>query len=475
MLAEILVRHLFMTMAAALRQGAKVTGRCGLALRGAMRMVRGVAVLAGLAIVFHASVQAQLRIEVTEGLDDKVRVGVVPFGWRGRGKLSEDVREIVSSDLQLSGRFESLPVDQMLSLPESAKEVFFRDWRLLGVEYLVVGSMAPEDGRIRLSFELYDVAGQAVLEDQTIEGYPGELRDMAHHVSDLVFEQLTGIQGAFSTQIMYITALGELDDREYRLNIADADGHRAETILRSKEPILSATWAPDGKQIAYVSFEKDARPAIYMADLVSGTKQQLTNFAGLNGAPAFSPDGKQLAMVLSRDGDPEIYVMNLVNRHLRQITRHYGIDTEPAWTPDGGSLVFTSNRGGKPQIYKINLSNLKIERLTFEGEYNARGRVLPDGKSVIMVHQREGIYHIAMLDLERGRMTVLTQTSLDESPSIAPNGTMLIYATRVDGRGILSAVSIDAQVKFNLPSSEGDVREPAWSPHKRKTFAPISR
>tara|TARA_B100000519_G_C14227206_1_gene430614 strand:- start:7 stop:1344 length:1338 start_codon:yes stop_codon:yes gene_type:complete len=417
--------------------------------------------------------RAQLQIVVTEPHEQAVRVGVVPFEWGSKGKLALDVREVVATDLRLSGRFNSLPVRQMLSMPTPGSRIFFRDWEKLKVEYLVLGSMAVRDGKIRLTFELYSVFRKEVVVRQTIEGYPGELRDMAHHVSDVVYEELTGIPGAFSTRIMYITAVGGIEDREYRLNIADADGHRVETIFYSKEPILSATWSPDGNRIAYVSFEKDRRPAIYLADLTTKKKQQLTNFAGLNGAPAFSPDGKHLAMVLSRDGDPEIYVMNLVNRHLRQITRHYGIDTEPSWTPDGGSIVFTSNRGGKPQIYQIDLSNLKIQRLTFEGDYNAKASVMPNGDSIVMVHRRKGVFHIALMNLGDGRLSVLTETPFDESPSIAPNGSMLIYATQVNDKGILAAVSIDSKVKFNLPSSEGDVREPAWSPHKRKTFVRV--
>lgn len=418
---------------------------------------------------------AELRIEVTKGVDNAVRVAVVPFALRGTGALPEDVGSIVASDLTLSGRFETLDPDFMLSLPNEPSEVLFRDWRMQNVEYLVLGYLTPGPAeKLRLHFSLYSVFKQEAEFSLVIEGSMDELRDMAHYVSDMVFENLTGIEGAFSTRIMYVTTTGSFGDREFQLNIADADGHRVETILRSNEPVLSATWSPDGNQIAYVSFERDRRPAIYLRDLAASTVQRVTNFAGLNGAPAFSPDGKQLALVLSKDGNPEIYVLNLETRRLRRITRHFGIDTEPSWTADGASIVFTSDRGGKPQIYMVTLADLSIERLTFEGDYNAKATMLPDGSGLVMVHRRDGIFHIALLDLRRGRFTVLTETSLDESPSIAPNGSMLIYATQLGDDGILAAVSIDGGVKFNLPSSEGDVREPAWSPKKRKVFEPVS-
>ena len=420
------------------------------------------------------TVLADLRIEVTKGVDNAVRVAVVPFDWRGAGTLPESISDIIEADLVLSGRFDSLPTSQMLSLPHETSEIFNRDWRLLNVEYLLIGHVSPVGDRYRLTYTLYNVFKQSVELRQTIEGSVSELRDMAHYASDSVFKILTGIDGAFSTQIMYVTALGPINNRRFRLNIADADGHRVETMLESREPILSASWSRDGRYIAYVSFEVDRRPAIFLRDVVNGTRQQLTNFPGLNGAPAFSPDGKQLAMVLSKDGNPDIYVLTIADRRLRRVTRHYGIDTEPSWSPDGKGIIFTSNRGGQPQIYQIQLDDLSIERLTFEGDYNAKASVLPDGSGIVMVHRRNGIFHIAMLDLARGRLRVLTETSLDESPSIAPNGSMLIYATQVGGEGILAAVSIDGGVKFNLPSSEGDVREPAWSPQKRRKFKPIA-
>lgn len=418
--------------------------------------------------------QAELRIEVTQGVDNAVRIAVVPFDWRERKSLPEDISEIVSSDLQLSGRFETLPVDQMLSMPASQDQVHFRDWRLLKVEYLVIGKLQFSTEGVRLHFELYDVFKESLMSSQDIEGSLEELRDMAHYASDEIFVRLTGIEGAFSTQIMYITATGPLSRRNFSLNIADADGHRAKTLFSSDEPIMSPAWSPDGSKIAYVSYEKDSKPAIYLNHLKTGRKERLTDFPGLNGAPSFSPDGRKLAIVLSKTRNPDIYILDLETRAIRRVTRHRAIDTEPGWIENGKALIFTSNRGGQPQIYKIHLDNLRAERLTFEGDYNARARLLPDESGLVMVHRREGVFHITLLDLKRGRMNVLTETTLDESPSIAPNGSMLIYATKHEDKDILAAVSIDGGVKFKLPSKEGDVREPAWSPHKRKVFHPLS-
>ena len=412
------------------------------------------------------AVSADLLIDIPQGYDNPKKIAVVPFGGGADVEMLPDLAGIVSFDLARSGQFAPLDTENMLSLPSSPDGVFFRDWRVLGVEYLVIGR-AQRDyaGEVTVTYHLYDVFNERELIDEQLRGKPEQGRDLAHRIADVVYEEITEIPGAFSTKIMYVLAqnLGSRDVR-FELKIADTDGERAQTLLTSREPILSASWSPDGRQVAYVSFE-GGKPSIYLQQVATKQRKVLTDFKGLNSAPVFSPDGRRLAMVLSRDGNPEIYIMDLATRKLRRVTRHHAIDTEPGWTPDGNGLIFTSDRGGKPQIYSIDLNTGLTERLTFIGDWNARGRLLPDGKHLVYVHRENGVYHIALQDLEKDTLMGLSTTSLDESPSIAPNASMLIYATQDRGRGILAVVSIDGQVRYRLPSSSGDVREPAWSPY----------
>jgi TolB protein len=404
-------------------------------------------------------------IIIDAGYDQQTSIAIVPFSQGPEFSNLQSFSEIVEFDLARSGQFAPTERDNMLSHPVRREDVFFRDWRILGVEYLVIGRTGVDAaGKLRVDYHLFDVFNEREVIADAVTTSRGNWRDAAHHIADEVFEAVTGIPGAFSTRILYVLAQNVgLPNARYSLEVADADGERAETLFSSSEPLLSASWAPNGRSVVYVSFET-GKHTIVLQDLETGERQLITDYSGINGSPVLSPDGRRLAMVLSKDGNPEIYVMNLDDRVLRRITRHHAIDTEPSWTEDGQSLVFTSDRGGRPQIYRVELSSNFVERLTFEGNYNASATLLPGGEHLVFVHRRKGIDHIAWQDLDRDDLRVLTETSLDESPSIAPNGTMLIYATQVQGRGILAVVSIDGRVKYRLPSSTGDVREPAWSP-----------
>jgi TolB protein len=406
---------------------------------------------------------AQLTVQIQKGADKPISVAVVPLGWNGAA-LPEDIAGIVSSDLKRSGQFAPLASGNMLGMPHEANEVVYRDWRALNVDWLVVGKIVPMQNGYTVQYELFDVINQRqVMLDREV-GYNDSLRDVAHAISDKVYEKITGIRGIFSLKLLYVSALRDAKGQNtYRLMLSDADGAREQILRTQREPIMTPSWAPDGETIVYTSFET-RRPAIYTENLRTRARQQLTNFPGINSSPTFSPDGRSLAMVLSKDGNTEIYVMDVASRELTRVTNQAGIDTEPAWTADGRSILFTSDRGGKPQIYKASANGGAAERLTFDGTYNARPRAMPDGSGFVFVHREGGDFHIVLQDTKRGMMRPLTQASLDESPSVAPNSAMLIYATLYGGRGILAAVSVDAGSRYLMPSRFGDVREPSWSP-----------
>ena len=427
-----------------------------------MRFTRTLFLL--LASLLASTANAQLTIEITQGRDNPTSIAVVPFAWSGWGSAPEDIAGVISDDLERSGQFSPVKRSNMLSLPTREADVFYRDWRATDVEYLLIGRLAG-DSTMTLEYELFDVFRQRKVLSGTQSGPAEDLRMLAHRASDDVYEKLTGIRGAFATRILYVAVTQRYEaPSTYQLTLADADGARAEVIYESNQPILSPTWAPNGRTIAYVSFET-TRPAIFLQDLETGVREQLTDFRGLNGAPAFSPDGNSLALTLSKDGSPDIYILDLSSRQLTRVTRHFAIDTEPTWMPDGRSLLFTSDRGGRPQIYRVDILSGKTERVSHEGPWNARPSLAADGRTLVMVRRTDGQYHIAVQDLQGDWSQTLTSTTLDESPSVAPNGSMLLYATKFGDRGILAAVSVDGGVKFRLPARQGDVREPAWSPY----------
>ena len=418
---------------------------------------------------------SDIQILITKGVESAIPVAVVPFSWGGNKALPENISQIVTNDLYRSGYFSLMSVDQMLSLPNKSEDFVFSDWERTNQDFVLIGQIDYDAAskQYQVTYQLFDIfLGQNVLAE-VVPGKESQLRDIAHYISDKVYEKITGKPGAFSTEIAYVTVENVKSNPMYQLNIADADGGRARYVLRSDEPIISPSWSNDGKKLAYVSFErrkgqKLGRPAIYIQYKETGKRIRVSSFDGLNGAPSWSPDDKKLAFVLSRDGNPEIYVLDLQTKKLSRKTKHYAIDTEPSWTPDGKGIIFTSNRIGNPQIYRLTLATNKVERLTYKGDYNARGQITKDGRYLIMVHRTDGVFHIARQDLQTGRIKVLTESDLDESPSVAPNGGMVIYATKYRGQGVLSVVSIDGEVSMRLPSSKGDVREPAWSPYLRR-------
>ena len=422
--------------------------------------------LFALALVAGAA-QAADPLVISSGRDSAVPIAVVPFGWQGGNVLPEDMSNIIGNDLRNSGYFEPIPRQNMISQPAQASEVIYRDWQALGAQYVLVGSIVPNGGRLQIQYALLNVATQQQVLTGSVGGTTDQLRDMSHYIADQSFEKLTGIKGAFSTRMLYVTAERfSTNNTRYTLQRSDYDGARAVTLLQSREPILSPRFAPDGKRIAYVSFEQK-RPRIFIQHIDTGRREQVTNFEGLNGAPAWSPDGSRLAFVLSKDGNPDIYVMNVASRQISRVTAGPGINTEPFWGKDGNTLYFTSDRGGKPQIYKQSVSGGGAERVTFVGNYNANPKLSADDKTLVMIHRQQGFtnFKVAAQDLQRGSVKILSETSLDESPTVAPNGTMLIYATRQQGRGVLMLVSLNGRVRLPLPTAQGEVREPSWSPY----------
>ena len=417
--------------------------------------------LTALLLFFSGMAQANLTIEITRGSDRATPVAVVPFA--GGDDFPEDVAQVIHDNLERSGYFDPLPRRQMLDRPSESDEVRYGTWRSLDVRYLVVGRASREGNGYRLRYELMDVSGERRMLGEVVTADQNELRGAAHYISDQIFEAITGIRGAFSTRIAYVTAQGVGDNMQFTLYVADADGRNSQQVLSSREPILSPAWSPDGRRLAYVSFETE-RPAIYIQDLASGQRVRATSFEGINGAPAWSPDGRRLAMSLSKDGQPEIYVMDIASREFQRITNSSSIDTEPAWAPDGRSLLFTSDRSGGPQLYRHDFASGQQQRLTFTGNYNARGRFSPDGESIFLVHRSSNGFQVARQDLDSGRLVVLSDSRWDESPSVAPNGTMVIFATQQGNSAVLGAVTADGRASFRLPSASGDVREPAWSP-----------
>jgi len=416
--------------------------------------------------LFQSPAYALIEIEITEGVESTIPIAIVPFGWEGSGEPPVDVAKIVADDLHRSGYFDPFNRDDLVARPVSGAVPNYTNWRVSGADFLLIGAMRPDGNGYNVDFQLFDVVQQKILSAFTFKVTDQTLRSASHQIADEVFEEILGLPGAFNTQIAFVSVQGRGKDKVFRLQLADADGQNEQSMLTSPRPIISPSWAPDGVRIAYVSFENRRRSAIYVQDRQKGSREKVLSQEGINGAPSWSPDGTRLAVVLSYEGNPEVYILDLVNGQRRRLTKNAAIDTEPAWL-DNNTIVFTSDRSGGPQLYKVASRGGRAERLTFEGRYNASAAVSPDSSTLAFVHGSGDGYQIATLDIVSGVFQTVTDGSLDESPTFAPNGQMIMFATEKDGRGALGAVSIDGSVVQRLSLDSGSVREPAWSPSSK--------
>jgi TolB protein len=418
-------------------------------------------------VVLGSAAQAQLHIEITRGVERPVPLAIVPFAWEGPGETAPfDMAALITANLRNSGRFDPMDQRDMLSRPSRPEQVSMGDWRIVNVDYLVIGRLI-EDGPNRYTavFQLYDVLRGDQLTGFRLSSSGEDLRATGHRISDMIFQELTGIPGVFGTRIAYVNEERQSNQSTYYLIVSDADGENARVIAESNQPLMSPAWSPDGRRLAYVSFEGN-QSAIYVQTLRTGTRERVSARAGVNGAPAWSPDGRKLALTLSLDeGALNIYTLDLGSQMLTRLTNTPSIDTEPVWSRDGQYIYFTSDRAGGPQIYRVqDRPGSRAERVTYEGNYNARPRVSPDGTQLAVIHNDRGNMRIALVDIRTGVTQVLSSGRNDESPDFSPNGAAIIYATREGGRGVLASVSTDGRIRLEIASVDGQVREPVWGP-----------
>ncbi|AEW44454.1 translocation protein TolB [Serratia symbiotica str. 'Cinara cedri'] len=424
-------------------------------------------IVLGVLMLWISVIYAEVHIEITEGVNSIIPIAVVPFRWSSAsGTLPEDIGKIVKADLHNSGKFNLINILHIPQYPTSVSEVTPSVWRALGINVLVVGQVQLGlDGSYLISYQLVDISGalSRVLAENQFKVTSQWLRYSAHTISDEIFEKLIETKGAFRTRIAYVVKSNSAK-MHYELRVADYDGYNQFTVHLSPEPLMSPVWSPDGNKIAYVTFES-GHSELVVQTLSNGEIRQIASFPRHNGAPAFSPDGSRLAFALSKSGSLNLYVMDFSSGNISQITDSRSNNTEPTWFPDGQTLAYTSDQGGRPQIYKISASGGVSQRLTWEGSSNQNSKVSFDGKFLVMVQSNNGVQHIAKQDLQSGFVQVLTDTLIDETPSISPNGNMIIYSAMQGMGSVLYVVSSNGFFNSLLPATNGQVKSPAWSPY----------
>jgi|TARA_B100001142_G_scaffold73124_1_gene73798 TolB protein len=405
----------------------------------------------------------ELFLEITKGSEDPYKVAIIPF--EGNTRVSKQLNSIVRNDLIRTGEFSILDEELLLPVKIINDELIYSDWKLLGMDYLVTGIITKANNSLDINYEIYDVHKKRKVRSSKVFGIPNQIRQLGHYTSDGIYESITGIKGIAATRILYVN---EIKDSQltptYRLMLADSDGANEKILLSSSEPIISPSWSPDGKSVAYVSFET-GMAKVYIQEIASGKREAVLSKETQISSPSWSPDGKYLSLTLYQDGNAEIYILRLRDRALTRMTNQFAIDTESSWSPKGNKILFTSGRSGSPQIYELDLRKLnpKAKRVSFEGTYNAKASYLPNEEGIIFVHRsNDGLFHIALKYKKENFIRVLTEAKMDESPSVAPNGNMVIYGIREKNLSMLAGFSLSG-AKFKLPASNGEVREPAWS------------
>ena len=414
-------------------------------------------------LLFPIFTYGELFLEITKGSEDPYRVAMIPF--EGNSRVSKQLNDIMRNDLIRTGEFSILDEELLLPVKIINDELVFSDWKLLGIDYLVTGTIANANNSLDISYEIFDIHKKRKVRSSKVFGIPNQIRQLAHYTSDGIYESITGIKGIAATRLLYVN---EVKDSRfisiYKLMLADSDGANEKVLLSSSEPIISPSWSPDGKRVAYVSFETGIAK-VFIQEIASGKREAVLSQGTQISSPSWSPDGKYLSLTLYQDGNAEIYILRLRDRTLTRMTNQFAIDTESSWSPKGNKILFTSGRSGSPQIYELDLRKLnpKAKRISFEGTYNAKASYLPNEEGVIFVHRsNDGLFHIALKYKRENFIRVLTEAKMDESPSVAPNGNMVIYGIKENDLSMLAGFSLSG-AKFKLPASDGEVREPAWS------------
>ena len=407
-------------------------------------------------LAFSNALTSELILEITQGTEDPYRVAILKF--EGDQNVSNDIDKIIRNNLKRSGEFNLFANEDLLSLPTNETEVIFNDFKILNIDYLVIGKIVKDGISISVVYDIFDINKGKKIRTSTVYGIPNKNRQLGHYVSDGIYEEITGMKGISSTKILYVT-----ENKNFNLMVADADGSNEQILLKSNDPIISPAWSPDSKKVAYVSFET-GMAKVYIQDIATGERELAIENSSQISSPSWSPDGKFLSLTMYQDGNAEIYILNLKNRNLTRLTNHFSIDTESSWSPKGSKIMFTSGRSGSPQLYEIDLRrfNAKPKRITFDGNYNAKGSYLPNNEGFIFVHRENKNFQIAIKYFNENFVRPLTNAQLDESPSISPNGNVIVYAIKDDGMSLLAGVTLSG-AKFRLPAKMGFVREPAWS------------